>query len=371
MRVIMQGRSARSIALSPGGDQVKLELTAEALRRGCDVDVTVSPELQPDVSAYDVVHLFGITRPQEVWVQMRNARRQGKPVVLSTIYLDVWEYERAVRDDFVGVLSRLTSRNVSEAVKAGGRAAKSREWHRGVPALFYRGFRSMQLDVAEQTSLFLPDSHSEWRRCVDDLGLQVPDERVAVIPNGVTIDDIHPEGPVPDHLKGFEGCILCVARLEARKNQLALVEALRDTGLTLVLAGQPAPNQPAYARRVEEAAGPNVHVLGSVSRSDRDWLYRLASVHVLPSWLETTGLSSLEAAVRDCSIVVSPNGDTEEYFGDDALYCDPSSAQSIRDAVVQAAERPPSERLKRRILDEMTWTRVAEETAKAYQRVVR
>jgi len=37
-------------------------------------------------------------------------------------------------------------------------------------------------------------------------------------------------------------------------------------------------------------------------------------VHMLPSWFETTGLSSIEAAVMHCNIVITDKGDTREYF---------------------------------------------------------
>ena len=58
------------------------------------VEVDISDELEPALDSYDAVHLFNIVRPQEVWPQAKNAARQGKHIFLSTVYCDVWEFER-------------------------------------------------------------------------------------------------------------------------------------------------------------------------------------------------------------------------------------------------------------------------------------
>ncbi len=68
--------------------------------------------------------------------------------------------------------------------------------------------------------------------------------------------------------------------------------------------GQAAANQRGYVEAVRAQVGrnANVHWLGAVSEEDKRWLYRLARVHVLASWMETTGLVSLEAAALDCAL---------------------------------------------------------------------
>jgi glycosyltransferase involved in cell wall biosynthesis len=371
VRVLLQGRSARSIKTSPGGDQVQLEETARHLRERFDVNVSTSSELQPDLSSVDAVHLFGIVRPQEVWLQARNARRQGKPIFLSTVYCDVREFELSDRAGPVGWLARRTNPDAFEALKAGGRALHNREWSDGSAALFTRGFTRMQREIVEMSTIFLPNSWSEWRRLTRDLKLNIDDNRVVTVPNGVDLADMAPDRVDPaevERLSSFRDAVLCVARVEGRKNQLRLLEALRDTGVTLVLAGKPTPNQTRYVAKVEAAAArqSNAHYLGEVSPRTKRALYALAKVHVLPSWMETTGISSLEAAIMGCSLVVSPNGDTREYFEDDAQYCDPSSPSSIRDAVLRAQTSAPSTTLTHRIRTEYTWGRCAEITYRAY-----
>jgi glycosyltransferase involved in cell wall biosynthesis len=375
MRILLQGRSPRSLAVSPGGDQVQIVATTDALRAVEGVDARVSSELAPDLDGFDAVHLFGLVRPQDTWMQARNASRQRKPIVLSTVYCDVWEFERMGRSGPVGWIARHSNRNVIEALKAAGRGLNSREWSGGSTALFARGFSRMQRELISMSSALLPNSQSEWLRIADDLGFDRHDDRVSVVPNGFDADILGVatgDGPPPDHLAGFRDCVLCVARIEGRKNQLNLIEAVRGTNLTLVLAGPPTANQRSYLERVRKAAASlhNVHILGEVSTEDKAWLYALASVHALPSWMETTGLSSLEAAVVGCAIVVSPNGDTREYFGEDVEYCEPGDPSSIRDALLRAHKRGPSAALDRRIRTEYTWRRAAEVTYDAYRDVM-
>jgi glycosyltransferase involved in cell wall biosynthesis len=95
-------------------------------------------------------------------------------------------------------------------------------------------------------------------------------------------------------------------------------------------------------------------------------LYRGARVHVLPSWFETTGLVSLEAALSGCSVVSTSLGHAREYLGDLAWYCDPREPASILAAVRQAWGTPPSSALRQRVLDHYTWKHVADATIEAY-----
>jgi glycosyltransferase involved in cell wall biosynthesis len=68
-----------------------------------------------------------------------------------------------------------------------------------------------------------------------------------------------------------------------------------------------------------------------------------------------------------CSIVISANGDTREYFGNDACYCDPASPPSILEALKKAAGEGPSEALRKKILARYTWADTARKTLEAYQ----
>jgi glycosyltransferase involved in cell wall biosynthesis len=154
------------------------------------------------------------------------------------------------------------------------------------------------------------------------------------------------------------------------KNQLNLIRALNHSPYQLFLHGRPAPHHAAYLERCRREAAPNVHFGEWLDGEALCDAYASAKVHVLPSYCESTGLSSLEAAVLGCNLVVSPNGDTREYFAGDAWYCDPDSPASIRAAIDAAYHAPPNPRLRSRILERYTWDRAAAETRAAYDAVL-
>ena len=63
MNILFQSRT--TLYSVPGGDTTQILKTAEALKSS-DCNVVISTELEPDVSAFDIVHLFNFTRPQEI-----------------------------------------------------------------------------------------------------------------------------------------------------------------------------------------------------------------------------------------------------------------------------------------------------------------
>jgi glycosyltransferase involved in cell wall biosynthesis len=371
----MQTRAAVSVANSPGGDVEQAYETARALT-GLGIEIRVSSELQPDLTGVDLVHVFNLVRPQDVMVQARHAWRHHRPVALSTVYCDMWEYDSSARGGLGGVIARHAGRNSIELAKAAGRAIRSRELHRGLVPLLWPGYRTLQHELVARCDVLLPNSISELRRIERDLRVEIPAKRYVAVPNGVDpaaydpdrLDGLSP----PAHLAEYEGCVLCVARVEGRKNQLSLIRALDDSGHRLVLVGQAAANQRAYvdAVRTEVGRRANVQWLGAVSEDDKRWLYKLARVHVLASWMETTGLVSLEAAALGCALVVTPNGDTQDYFAGMAHFCRPEDTESIRDAVDAAYSAGPDATLQRRILLDYTWDAAAKATARGYEMVL-
>lgn len=100
--------------------------------------------------------------------------------------------------------------------------------------------------------------------------------------------------------------------------------------------------------------------------------YAAARVHALPSWVETCGLVSMEAALANCSLVLSTAGYECEYYAEHGYYCDPADAESIRAAVTSAwdnhaANVPRRRALRSLILREYTWQRAAEQSLLGYE----
>ena len=114
----------------------------------------------------------------------------------------------------------------------------------------------------------------------------------------------------------------------------------------------------------------NVTFIDHIAQPELLKYYLKAKVHVLPSWFETTGLSSLEAGSMGCNLVVGDRGDVREYFGDFAYYCNPGDVSSVKKAVEQAYHASAKEELRLKIQHEFNWEKAAEMTWKTYNKVL-
>jgi glycosyltransferase involved in cell wall biosynthesis len=338
--------------------------TAESLRQlGCQADVSL--ELKPRLIGYDLVHLFNLSRPQEGTLQALNARSHGSPVALSTVYLRMHEYEKLARHGFSGKFGRYLGHSQREYLKVMARAVVNGEINAGVRRLFINGYRNSQEQLLQCTNVLLPNSQSELERVYREFPTSV-DIPGVVVPNGID-PQLFTGRRSDDELEKYRGCVLCAARIEGRKNQVNLVRAMEGLPYQLVLVGKAAPNHRDYLSQVLSEAGPNVTYLGAMDPEALARLYSVARVHVLASWGETPGLSSLEAAASGCNLVITNYGDTFDYFGEFAWYCEPDSVTSIRSGISQSYDAPFDNRLRERILQNFTWEHAARRTMEAYE----
>lgn len=335
----------------PGGHVVQIEKTARALAAsGLEVGCDYSDG--PDLSGVDLVHGFGLS-PAEI----RLCHTRRVPVVLSTIYWD-----RSYRAEGPGgrPSARALTGRATRAVRFVGSALRGRS--ELIEAALEVSAHERALAASyESADLLLPNAAGEGESIRRDLGVSTP---IVPVPNGVDPGFARPSPPFAER-----GYVLFVGRIDPHKNQLGAIRALRPTGLPLVLAGDDHPHHADYARQCRAEAGDTVTFTGPVPHDSAELaeLYRGARVHLLPSWFETTGLVSLEAALAGCSVVTTSRGHAREYLGDLAWYCDPGAPRSIEEAVRNAWEAPPLPALRQRVLDRFTWDHVAEATVAAYR----
>jgi len=365
MKVLMQSR--KNLFSSPGGDTIQMLKTKEYIEK-LRIKVDISNELEVDLKEYDLVHLFNLIRPQEVYLQTKNAKNQGKKIVLSPIYVSYVEYERKARGGIVQLISNILSKYSIEYLKIFIRGIKNKEFHKGTKKVLVKGYYKALREIVKNVDIFLPNSESEMRRVKNDFNLKNP--RYIVVPNAVDqkIFDYH--NVKVEGLKQFEKCVLCVGRIEGRKSQLNLVRAVKDLPYKLVFIGKPAPNHIKYYKKIKKEAGDNVIFKDYIPHHKLPQYYKAAKVHALISWMETTGLSSLEAGIMGCNLVITDKGDTKDYFSDYVYYCEPDSIESIREAIVKAYESSINPKLRKHILRNYTWENTAEKTLEAYKKIL-
>jgi glycosyltransferase involved in cell wall biosynthesis len=170
-----------------------------------------------------------------------------------------------------------------------------------------------------------------------------------------------------------EPFVLQAGRIEPSKNQAMLCWALRDTDLPVVLIGG-SNNWPAYAELCQAISGPRLTIIDHLPQPLLASAYAAAAVHTLPSWMETCGLVSLEAALSGTPLVGSTFGHELEYLEGDAWYADPADPASLRRAVLAALkagkQHPRAIAMKRKVLERFNWERTVDATERLYCRVL-
>jgi glycosyltransferase involved in cell wall biosynthesis len=353
MRVAFITRS--TLYSVPGGDTVQVVQTARQLNEmGVDTDILLSnAEIRYD--RYDLLHFFNLIRPADILYHSKKAK---KPFVVSTILCNYSEYDKYHRRGIGALLSWLPGDSI-EYLKTIARWILGRD-HLSSLDYTWKGQRKSIIEILNGAAMILPNSESESRRVRQTYFDKI---KYMVVPNG-----INPLLFKPDpETKKDELLVLCVARIEGIKNQINLIKALNNTKYKLLIIGAHAPGQTDYYNKCRSIAADNISFAGHIPQHELVAYYQQAKVHILPSWFETTGLSSVEAAVMGCNIVITDKGDTREYFGDEAFYCDPSAPENILNAVEAAAEAPQNGRLRNKILEQYTWKQAALQTLKAYQ----
>lgn len=325
-------------SLTFGGLEIQVLETARALR-GLGVEVELLDPWEREFTA-DLLHCFG--SEYQLREVVARAKGRGIPVVVSAIFLPqapAWAY--------------LGWRWVDPVI----------------PMQTTFGLRRKILQLADR---IIVHSRVEAQDLVRFFGVR--QDRIEVIPNGVRrLEGGSPE--IAHRAFGAERFVLCVASVERRKNQRCLVEALRGTGIPLVLIGPMRPDERAYGEAVERAAQRDGRVIwvGEVPAHSPllASAYQAAHVHVLPSLSEGQGMASLEAAAAGANLVISDLPRLRELFGDYAWYCNPRSVASIRRAVHEAWEAPRGVRYASRPPWLLSWEEVARRLVGVYESVLR
>ncbi len=352
MRVIFQCRP--TLLRLPGGDKTQILKTKEHLER-FGVEVVLATEPRCIAKPGDILHVFNPSLIRASVVE--EAKRQKIPVVTSTIHWDMLEYYRsyfAVNRQYLRLRPPGYLRYYLENQAL---AAALTHWWYG------KSMRHLQR-LFSLSDILLPNSQAEVRMI--ERSFRLPSARFVVVPNGVNpIDDFAPE--IFFRRYGIRDFILCAGRIEYRKNQFQLLQALLDDDRPLVFIGQPfSKGYTALCKKIAERRK-HVSFFDHMEQRELFSAYANARVHAMVSWYETPGLSSIEAALAGTRLAVSDRGSTREYFDQWASYCEPDDVASIRRAVDEAYDKPADSGLREHILIHYTWEKAAQATLAAYK----
>jgi glycosyltransferase involved in cell wall biosynthesis len=316
---------------SVAGDSVQILNTRKhLLKLGVKVDISFNS--REDLSKYNVVHMFNIMRIPETYQFYNNALRQNKKILTTPIFVDMGQYYR----------------------KIGG--LRLAQW---------KSANALRKKILDGSHYLLPNSHLEMDWIKQTFCTKTPWE---IINNGVDNTWEQVQEGIFTKIYGVKDYILYVGRLSPIKNQLALIAAAKDLDLPIVLIGPV--NHADYGKKCLQMGDNKVKYIPGLEHSQLAAAYKDAKVHVQPSWFETTGLASLEAAAMGTPVVITDRGATKEYFKDMVEYCQPQDVNSIRNAISRACQTFNTERLQEYVLTHYTWEKVAQKTLDIYIKVL-
>lgn len=361
-----------------GGDAVQIINTANILRKFGHT-VEVKNDNRPRCESFDLVHIFNCRHADFFDEQVQSVYQSNVPLIVSPIWIPLGEAlwgsraamtllmacvsrSDAMREEFIQLKERRLSLSLDGAIYSfplGHEEISNRQMHIG--------------STLRKASGLLPNSWLELQSVRRDLRWH--GDVFGVAKYGVDpVPFLRADGDLFRKWSGIQGpFVLQAGRVEPAKNQAMLLWSLRNTRLPVVLAGA-TDVWPEYVDLCRAIGGDRLSLVGHLPPDLLASAYAAASCHALPSWCETCGLVSLEAALTGAPVVGSTVGHEVEYLQGDAWLADPADPVAILQSVEQAiaagrdSERP--RRLRQRVLEQYNWFRTAQATEALYQRVV-
>ncbi len=256
------------------------------------------------------------------------------------------------------------------------------EWGRALGALL--GARR----VLEDAAAIICVGQNEQRA----VQARYPGQRVEWLPNGVDAQRFElGDGPAFRQRRGIPAerrVILCIGRIDAQKNQTALLPALahllgqgRDVQLVLVGPVTVESYREDLGRQVKRLKlEDRVTVLPGVPGGSAELVdaYHAADVFCLPSRHEPFGIVILEAWAAGLPVVAAPVGGipTFTHDGEDILHASPEEPEALARALGRLLDEPElASRLatagRTKARNEYDWSRISARLENLYDEVIR
>jgi glycosyltransferase involved in cell wall biosynthesis len=324
-----------------GGALVKLRKLEEHFRaRGHRVDFY--DPWETDIESYDIYHHFSFFKWDLPMIQY--AKATGVKVVVETMYWWSWKY--------AFFYPQPTATRLRAIV------------HHGVKT--FAPWLAPQRKVAVTADLLMANSRTEARLLARHFA--VSRDKIAVIPNGA--DARFREASRDRFIEkyGLKDFVLVVGMFELRKNQLAVIRALKNTEIPVVFIGTAPPPHRWYYELCRREATRTMRFLDHIDHNDPllASTYAAADTLVMPSWHETVGKVALEAGLAGAKLVLTTFSPVREYFGDLARYVAPGDDHGIRKAILESMASPKDPRIREHLSRDYLWDRVADLRLKAY-----
>ena len=342
MRVLFGSFSA--VTVLGGGVEVQMRsLARELARLGVEVEL-FDPWKRYSLKDFTFFHLFG--SHVGTYHLGRSMRGLGMRLIVTPVFY-----------------SRRSPARVATAVAIAGKLRQ-----RG-------GFWTEHMfckELCDMAELVLPDTKDEMEMLARGFG--IPPAKMQELPNGVEERFLNASPDLFVKEYGLKDFVLYVGHIgPARKNLFPMLKAVASLGVPTVLIGPV--SDTGYANQCMKLVRetPTIKVIPGLA-PDSPLLasaYSACDTFVLPSLYETPGLAALEAGLAGAKVCITRHGGTQEYFSDLATYLEPTSEESIRNALKETLARKKDTALRDRIRANYLWPRAAEKLAAIYDSIAR
>lgn len=357
--------------IDKGGPTVRAPQTAIEL---CKLGIMAKyfPNRNFDISLFDLTHVFNLWSPNTCLTSVKHAYKRKIPIVISTIFLDLSE-----RFYFNEILLNILSKDISTENLINELVIYSENLQNIKQTEFIENeflnnyFRSVRNILSMVNHIVVLSEHEKF--LLNKIGIN--HQHISKIVNPVdskkflTGNDL-----LFKKTYNITDYVLCVGRIEPRKNQALLALALKDTNIPIVFIGHCSNLNYLY---LTKKLGNKNNIF--VDRLDNDSpLFKSAllgaKVFCLPSWSEGAPLAALEAASVGSNMVLSNRSSEKEYFGNFATYIDPSNPIDIREKILFAWNNPLSLENKQNLIQfvekEYSWGKYTEQTKLVYKKTL-
>lgn len=225
--------------------------------------------------------------------------------------------------------------------------------------------------LADRADQIIAISESTKRDVVELLNVEPSKVKVVYLGNS-----LEPTRPQIDSIQNLHPYLLFVGRRERYKNFEGLLRAayplLKKYNIKLLCAGGDPFSQEESLLIDSLGVSDFVEQL-SINDEILRRLYQQAIAFIFPTLYEGFGIPVLEAFACDCPCIVSDLSSLPEVAGDAALYIDPTSSESINNAIEQVLNdsglRQELISKGRERLTHFSWQRTAAETIKVYKTI--
>jgi glycosyltransferase involved in cell wall biosynthesis len=342
-----------ALAMLGGGEAAWIETLIHLVGQNVHADLSLTPRFAGET--HELVHLFSLRFGD----QTEALQACPVPIVATPLF---WDHRE------LWLASRVIGTAAAKSPNVAAFDEVWRRWQAGwldvsrladQVAADWAALLAFHAPALRAAACLLVSGEREAAALASFAGEAMPGYRV--VPLGARPERFGRRGQV-----GHAGDrVLCVGRLEPRKNQLMLIRALREMDWPLTLAG-PVGNEE-YAALCRRWSGRRVTFLGDVPDDDLAGLYAGHGVHALPSWFELPGLVTFEAGMAGCGLVVGDRAVEPEVFAGLAQTCDPADWGTIAAAVARASL---TESLAPQLQTRFTWSQSAQATAAVYREIL-